>query len=145
MSRHPPFLFLWTFLIWDDLHVMVKLNHIRLHIVAIIITVFSSSDNLYVHTAFANRVWQGVEDVGIEFQQWQEIFFCPKRPVRLWASPSPFNGYHGLFTGKTLPGREGDHSPRSSAEVKTDCSLAGIPLMCLHGTYDFTFQYTASL
>jgi len=48
---------------------MVKLNHIRLHIVAIIITVFSSSDNLYVHTAFANRVWQGVEDVGIEFQQ----------------------------------------------------------------------------
>lgn len=88
-----------------------------------------------------------MEDVGIEFQQGQEIFFCPKRPVRLWGSPSPFNGYHGLSTGKTFPGREGDHLPRSSAEVKTECSFAGTPLMFLHGTYkdNFTVQYTASL
>jgi len=76
-----------------------------------------------------------VEDAGFELQQGQEIFFCPKLPVRLWGSPSPFNGYHGLSTGKTLPGREGDHSPRSSAEVKTECSFAGTRLMFLHGTY----------
>lgn len=103
---------------------------------------------MYVHTAYANTEYgKGVEDAGIEFQQGQEIFFCPKRPVRLRGSPCPFNGYHGLSTGETFPGREGDHSLLSSAEVETECSFAGTPLTCLHGTYrdNFTFQYTASL
>jgi hypothetical protein len=116
--------------------------------VIIIIRFFSSSDNVYVHTAYANTEYgKGVEDAGIEFQQGQEIFSSPKRPVRLWGSPSPFNGYHGFSTGETLPGREGDHSPLSSAEVKTECSFAETPLTCLHGTcrVNFTFQYTASL
>jgi len=62
------------------------------------------------------------------------------------AHPAHLMGTMGS-TGETLPGRKGDHSPLSSAEVKTECSFDGTPLICLHGTYrdNFTFQYTASL
>jgi hypothetical protein len=44
----------------------------------------------------------------------------PLRPDRLWGPPNPLsNGYRGpLPGGKARPGRDADHSPPSSADVK---------------------------
>jgi hypothetical protein len=48
------------------------------------------------------------------------IFTSPCRPYRLWGPPSLLsNGYRGtLCPGVKRPGREADHSPPTSAEVK---------------------------
>jgi hypothetical protein len=43
-----------------------------------------------------------------------EFFSSPPRPERLWGPPSISNGYQGV----KRPGREADHSPPSSIEVK---------------------------
>jgi hypothetical protein len=48
-----------------------------------------------------------------------EFFSSLPRPERLWDSPSLLsNGYQGLSLGVKRPGREADHSPPPSAEVK---------------------------
>jgi hypothetical protein len=47
------------------------------------------------------------------------IFSCPRRRDRLWGPPNLLsNGYLGLSSGVKRPGRETDHSPPASAEVK---------------------------
>jgi hypothetical protein len=43
----------------------------------------------------------------------REIFSSPTRPERLWGQPSLLS-----TLGVKQPGREADHSPTSSAEVK---------------------------
>jgi hypothetical protein len=52
-------------------------------------------------------------------------FFCtPRRPGRLWSPPILLsNGYRGAFPGLKRPGREADHSPPSSAEVKSGAAI----------------------
>jgi hypothetical protein len=63
----------------------------------------------------------GLEDrgVGIRVPVGSRIFFPPNRPDRLWGSPSLVsNGYCGFSPGVKRPGREADHSPTASAEVK---------------------------
>jgi hypothetical protein len=48
-----------------------------------------------------------------------EFFSSPPPPERLWGPLSLLsNGYKGSFSGVKRPGREADHSPLSSAEVK---------------------------
>jgi hypothetical protein len=49
-----------------------------------------------------------------------EFFSSPPRPERLWGPPSLLsNGYRGALSLRVKqPGREADHSPLSSAEVK---------------------------
>jgi hypothetical protein len=42
-------------------------------------------------------------------------------------------GNRGFFLGVKQPGREADHSPSSSAEVKNAWSYTSIPLIRLHG------------
>jgi hypothetical protein len=65
-----------------------------------------------------------------------EFFSSPPRPDRLWGPGSLLsNGYHGLFPlGVERPGREADHSPPSSADVK-ECvwSYTSTPPVRLHG------------
>jgi hypothetical protein len=55
------------------------------------------------------------------FYSWQNKYFysSPPHPDRLWGSPSLLSiEYQGLFPGLKRPGREADHSPPSSAEIK---------------------------
>jgi hypothetical protein len=47
--------------------------------------------------------------VGVRVPVRSRIFFSPSRPDRLWGALSP---------GVKRPGREADHSPPASAEIK---------------------------
>jgi hypothetical protein len=64
----------------------------------------------------------GLDDrgVGVRVPVGSSIFSSPRRPDRLWCPPILLsNWYRGLFSlGVKLPGREADHSPPASAEVK---------------------------
>ena len=56
----------------------------------------------------------GLDGPGIE-SRWGEIFRCPDRP---WGPSSLlYNGYQVFPEGRKRPGRDGDPSPPSSAEV----------------------------
>jgi hypothetical protein len=58
--------------------------------------------------------------IGVRVPVGSGIFSPPRRPDRLWGPPNLlFNGYRGaLSPGVKRPGREADHSPPASAEVK---------------------------
>jgi hypothetical protein len=57
-----------------------------------------------------------------------EIFPSPPHPDRFWGPPSLLsNRNQGLFPGVKSPGREGDYSPLSSAEVKNVWSYISTP------------------
>jgi hypothetical protein len=52
----------------------------------------------------------------------------PQRPYRLWGPFSLIsNGYRAVFPGVKQPGREADHSPPSSAEVKNGGAILPLP------------------
>jgi hypothetical protein len=60
----------------------------------------------------------GLDDWGSIPDRGRGFLFKPLHPDWLW-SPMGFNGYWGLFPwGKAQLGRDADHSPPSSAEVK---------------------------
>jgi hypothetical protein len=51
----------------------------------------------------------------------KRLFSSPKRPDRFWGPPSPvFKRYWGSFPRVEWSGREVDHSPPTSAEVKNE-------------------------
>jgi hypothetical protein len=54
------------------------------------------------------------QGVGVRVPEGERIFISPCRSDRLWGPPSLSNGYRGALS----PGREADHSPPTSAEVK---------------------------
>jgi hypothetical protein len=63
----------------------------------------------------------GLDDlgVGVRVPVGSIIFPGRRRPNLLWGPPSLLsNGYRGLSPGVKRPGRESDHSPPTSAEVK---------------------------
>jgi hypothetical protein len=64
----------------------------------------------------------GMDDrgVGVRVPLRSRIFFSPRRPYGTWGPPSFLsNGYRGFFLPEVKrPGREADHSPPNSAEVK---------------------------
>jgi hypothetical protein len=64
-----------------------------------------------------------------------EFFSSPPCPKRLWGLPSHLSdGFRGdLSLGVKRPGREADHSPSSSAEVKEWVELCIHSPICLHG------------
>jgi hypothetical protein len=69
----------------------------------------------------------GLDDreVGVRVPVGSRIFSSPRRPDRLCGSPKILsNGNRGLFPrGVKWPGREVDHSPPTSAEVKKSGSI----------------------
>jgi len=85
----------------------------------------------------------GVSGLGFEPRQWQEICFPSlKRPDWCWGPLRLLcNRYRGSFQKVKRPGRELNHSPPSTAEVKNKRSYASAPPVCLHGVdmKDFTF------
>jgi hypothetical protein len=64
----------------------------------------------------------GLDDrgTGVRVAVDARIFSSPRRPDRFWGPPIILsNGYWGLFPRRVKrPGREADHSPATSAEVK---------------------------
>jgi hypothetical protein len=63
----------------------------------------------------------GLDDRGVRVRVpvGSRIFSSPRRPDRLWVNPTSYPmGTGGSFPGVKRPGREADHSPPASAEVK---------------------------
>jgi hypothetical protein len=88
---------------------------------------FRDLETVYRHICWPGSVvgiatayW--LDGLGIESRWWVEIFrTCPDRP---WGPTSLlYNGYRVFPGGKVRPGREVDHSPPSSAEVKNRVEL----------------------
>jgi hypothetical protein len=67
--------------------------------------------------------------VGVRVPVGPRIFCSPNRTDRFWGPPNLlFNGYRGLFSpGVKRPGREAEHSPPTSAEVKIMWSYKSTP------------------
>ena len=62
-----------------------------------------------------------------------EFFLLKNRPHRFWGPPNLlFNGYRDSFRGLKRLGREVDHSPSSSAEVKNGWCYTSTPPLCLY-------------
>jgi hypothetical protein len=84
------------------------------------------------------RLGHGLDDRGCRVRfpagGW-EFFPSPPRPERHWGPPSLLSsGYRGaLSLGVKRPGREADHSPSSSAEVKNAWSYTSTPPIRLLG------------
>ena len=79
------------------------------------------------------RTRYGLDGLGFEFRQRQEINSSPKRPDRLWGpSRLSSNGSLGPFPVVTRQGCEVDHSP-PTAEVKNEWMYASAPPICLRG------------
>jgi len=55
-----------------------------------------------------------------------------------------FNAYRGSFQGTNLPGREVQHSPLSSVEVKHEWRYTSAPPECRHGVHEEIFYICAS-
>jgi len=78
----------------------------------------------------------------------QEIFLFFVTSHVLWRPPVlPFSGYRVSLLEVKRPVREADHSPPSSAKVKTELSHSYIPPVCVHGVdgEDVTFSFTNAL
>jgi len=77
---------------------------------------------------------------GLEYRQGQEIFIFRKYLDRYWGPLCLLsNGYRGYCTGIKRPGRDADHSPSFSAEVKNEWSYTSTSPVCLHGVDRHTF------
>jgi hypothetical protein len=73
----------------------------------------------------------GCELANQGFESWQglQIFLLTTvSRAALESTQPPINGYQGLY-----PGREADHSPPSSAEIKNAWSYTSTPPIRLHG------------
>jgi hypothetical protein len=82
-------------------------------------------------SAVGIAIGYGLDDgvVGVRVPVGSRIFSSPHRPDRLRGPPSLlFNVYGGLFSrGVKRPGREADHSPPTSAEVKKTWMYTSTP------------------
>jgi hypothetical protein len=84
------------------------------------ITMLTRSRHLYLVLSHI-KVDYWLNSPGFEFRQGQESLRPPYRPDRLWGTPSViFNWHRGAFPDVKRPGREADHSPPSSVEVKNE-------------------------
>jgi hypothetical protein len=92
----------------------------------------------------ATRLWAGRSRVRIPVKG-KDFYFLPplSKLSRLTVGHTQpvVNGYWHSFLGVWWPGREVDHSPPSSAEVKNEWSHTSTPLIYLHYTDRDDFNY----
>jgi hypothetical protein len=76
----------------------------------------------------------GMGDPGFEYRQTHEMFLSSKtsRPV-LGPTPPPIQWIPEFFPKETWPGREVDHSPPATAQVKNEWRHTCTPPISLHG------------
>lgn len=69
--------------------------------------------------------------------------FCvQKLPDWLWDPPSPlFIRYWGSYPGIKRPGRDVDHIPLASAEIKDEWSCTSAHAMCLPGLTSLLYYF----
>jgi hypothetical protein len=101
----------------------------------------NSSKHIQTHLFYGwiQRLWSRDSWVNIEMGCWldgrvsipgsgKRFYSTPQRPDRLWAHPSTSPmGTGGSFPGGKAAGREADHSPLSSAEVKNGGAVPPLP------------------
>ena len=64
----------------------------------------------------------------------KRVFSSVGRPNRPWRPPSLlFNWYREFFPGVKRPGRQVNHSPPSSDDIKNKWSCTSTTLICLNG------------
>jgi hypothetical protein len=67
----------------------------------------------------ATGYWMDDRGIRVNVPVGSRILTSRSRPHRLWGTPSLlFNGYGGASPRVKRPGREADHSPPTSADVK---------------------------
>jgi len=83
---------------------------------------------------FMSRIAQSLQvrmTEDVDFLWGNEFFFLPACPDRLWGPP---NEYRGIFFRQIKrPGREADHSPPPTAELKNTWSYTASPPIRPHG------------
>ena len=78
----------------------------------------------------------------VHIPQGQEIFLFFVTSHVLWRPPSlPFSGYRVSLLEVKWPVREADHSPPSSAKVKTELSYSYTLPVCVHGVDALWYAY----
>jgi hypothetical protein len=92
-------------------------------------------------------------EVGVRVLVRSKMFSSPRHPDQFWGPPSLlFNGYRGFSPGIKRPGREADHSPPTSANVKNTWIHTSTPpyafkrsayLVKHRDTFTFTFMMTS--
>jgi hypothetical protein len=86
-----------------------------------------SYQNLAVAVGIATGYGLDDRGVGVRVPVESRIFSSSRRPDRLGVHPSYPVGTGGSFPGVKRPGREADHSPPASAEVKEMWIYTSIP------------------
>jgi hypothetical protein len=69
----------------------------------------------------------------------KRFFSSSQRPDRLWVKWVP-----GSFAWVKSAERDVDHSPLSSADVKSEWSYPSLPSICLHGVVGDNFAFSAN-
>ena len=81
---------------------------------------------------------------GFDCQFGQEIFlFCRTSKSAVGTTQPPIQWVPGFFSGVKRPGRQVNHSPPSSDDVKSKWSCTSTILICLNGVdgENFTFAF----
>jgi hypothetical protein len=99
-------------------------------------TVSCEKKTVFLDSVVGIATSDGLDNWGVRVRVLVGSRICssPRRPDQLWGPPNLLsNGYGALSPGVKRPGREADHLPPASAEVKKNVDLYIHSLVRLHG------------